>query len=98
MMRRIHCNACGTRNYVPMNSEDVLAGFHQRITHLLAAAPPHHSITITNGDNSQTEHLESLICDSCGQSIPDGQPCVAITMYRGQPPVLWEPEFGQIAK
>lgn len=79
-----------------MHPEDAAAGFHRRITYLLARKPVDHGITITGDGVSKTEQLNSLICDGCGLPIPDGQECVAITMYRGPEPGMWEPEFGQV--
>jgi DNA-directed RNA polymerase subunit RPC12/RpoP len=94
MTRRIHCTTCGTARFIPMHPEDAAMGFRQRVKHLTARCPAGHGITITSGATVKTESLSTLRCDSCGQPIADGQPCVAITMWRGQEPPLWETDYG----
>lgn len=81
-----------------MHPEDVANGWQRRFVCGVARKPAIHEVKIyTAGVLDTTESLPTLCCDNCGESIPDGTTCVAITMWRdggliGQ----WEYEFMQL--
>ena len=92
-IRRLHCEKCGTKHFVPMDAEDVLAGWHQRVRHLNVKKPEIHQAIITGGGSREVIDIPTLICDGCGEPIMNGAPAVAITMWRGEEPRDWEKEF-----
>ena len=87
-----------------MHPEDVAYGWKIRIVQLgRAQQPANHNTTITTYNKSsaypatiEVVQNASLVCDTCGEAINNGDPCVAITMYRGVEPPAWEQEFGAI--
>lgn len=88
MTRRIYCETCGVLK--PMHPEDVMAGFQRRRVELRAKKPDVHQIQV----NKKTFNLQSLICDNCGNQIPDGAKAIAETMWRdGITPWDWEQDY-----
>ena len=94
MIRRLHCEACGRGGFFPTNAEDAAAGWRTRFVWLAGRKPASHGVDVSDGRTTQHTELPSLVCDGCGQPIPDGQRCLAITMYQGINPPTWEAEFG----
>ena len=97
MIRRIHCETCGVP---PCNPADQYDGWHQRTVALTARKPPEHYVeetVIEPGKSPKVTRtdLPTLVCDLCGQPIPDGTRCVAITMWRGTEPEPWEGNYGE---
>jgi hypothetical protein len=101
MIRRIHCQTCGWKHFA-MHPEDVADGWKRRITRLAAKKPENHSVEIYGGDNLEAMRLEkrialpSINCDNCNSPIKDSEEAVAITMYQGREPKIWETEYGEI--
>ena len=91
MIRRIHCLKCG---WQPIDNEDAVMDWHQRIVRIKAHKPASHGIQI----NSEPKiELPSIMCDLCNERIQDGTEALAITMYRGdEEPRDWEGEYGEI--
>lgn len=90
-MRRILCLECADKWPKDQHPEDEAMGFKMRrveIPHV--RKPAVHHVTI-NGV-AQPE-METLLCDGCSAPIPDGQPAVAISQWRGELG-LWEKEYG----
>jgi hypothetical protein len=94
MSRRIHCEKCGWK---PLYPEDVLQGWHHRIVRLKVKAPANHGYTVTEGETTKTVPLSTIVCDVCGEPIPDGALAYAETRWRDQEIGEWESEFGEIA-
>lgn len=95
MSRRIVCENCGKE---AMHPEDVANGWQRRFVQGKARKPAVHEVKIyTAGVLDTTESLPTLVCDNCGAPIPDGAPCVAITIWRdGGLMGQWEHEFMQL--
>ena len=96
MIRKIHCQKCGTKGFIPQDSRDKADGWKQRVVHLIAKKPSEHFVTIKSAKTTERHDLPTMFCDSCGAPILDGEKCVAITMWRGDTPLIWENEFGTI--
>ena len=80
-----------------MDPEDAAAGWHQRIVHLNEVKKPEvHQVIVTGGGKREVTNLPSIVCDGCGAPLFDGAPAVAITMWRGDEPPMWEQEFGNL--
>jgi hypothetical protein len=94
-IRRIYCESCGNKWPGP-DPEDIANHWHFRPLHIIAKKPTEHFIKITDSKTGQTERsdLPTLLCDHCGQPIPDGAPAIAYTVWRGsiEPPV-WENNY-----
>lgn len=90
MSRKIYCRKCGVLK--PMHPEDVAMGLRRRRTEIRAKKPEDHAISINGVKQPQ---IASLICDLCGNPIPDGQTAVAETFYRADQgePAMWEHEY-----
>jgi hypothetical protein len=57
---------------------------------IIAQKPAEHFIKI---DGVRSD-LSTLICDRCGNPIPDGSPAIAYTAWRfGQEPRRWENDY-----
>lgn len=94
MSRRITCVKC---SYGPMHPEDVANGFERRIVTGKARKPAVHQIkTYTDGKLTETETLATLVCDDCGAPIPDGNKCIAVSVWRGCELDAWESEFMEV--
>jgi len=99
--RRIVCPECLRRGPV-LYAEDVALGMRSRVVEIEAKKPERHTITLKTGDTLEdlrtvaVEHLSSIMCDTCGQPIPDGERCFAITIWRtpNEPPA-WEKDYSQ---
>lgn len=97
MIRRIHCIACGAGQEHP---EDVAEGWKRRVIQGVVHKPDVHEIHIRSGTPwaptgpETVIPLPSLMCDLCGEPIPDGTKAMAITQWKGETePLLWEREF-----
>jgi hypothetical protein len=92
------CAACV--NELRLHPEDRDNGIQERrvaIAH--ARRPPGLARTITTfgkqGEKEvETELVRTLECDTCSAEIEDGQPCTAVTHWRGTEPEQWEREYG----
>jgi hypothetical protein len=88
-VRRIYCYPCG-QQWPGLAPEDIANHWQSRTVPLIAQKPAEHFIKI---DGVRSD-LSSLICDHCGQPIPDGSPAVAYTAWRyGQEPRRWENDY-----
>lgn len=97
MTRRINCEKkCGVTNFVPLHPDDVADGWQIRYKNLVVKKPASHAINFITDGKVRTEELPQMICDGCGAPMPDGTPAVAITMWRGTEPPIWETEFGTL--
>jgi hypothetical protein len=95
MIRKLHCEKCGTKAYVPCDPEDYAAGWRVRAVWLKARKPEVHQIKVlTANQPAQVIDLPMLHCDHCNNEIKNGDRSVAITMWRGPEPRAWESEFG----
>ncbi len=99
-MRNIICKECGLKLPPSINSEDAAMGFHRRVVDIIARKPDDHTVSVYAGDSMDKLKLEktiqvpSLVCDCCGRDIADGEPCKAVTMWRGPvPPEIWETAY-----
>ena len=75
-------------------------GFQRRVVDIVARKPEDHHVKIYTGDTmdnlklAEKKQVPSLVCDRCGRDITDGEPCKAVTLWRGQvEPALWEVNF-----
>lgn len=95
MSRRIICEACVAKRGTAMHPEDVANGLHQRLVKIIARKPADHAIEVIGESRTQ---LLSIICDGCGNPIPDGAPAVCVTVWRGDVCniLFWEHEYGMI--
>jgi len=86
-IRRLYCPACKPD---PLDPEDVANHWHYRTVNIIAKKPPEHFITA----GTKRTDLPTLLCDQCGQIIPDGHPAVAYTAWRGPTePENWEAKY-----
>lgn len=96
-VRRIYCEACG--KWAGLEPEDRFLHWQCRTRTIIAQKPPKHSITTTEYDKGKlikTERTElpTLVCDHCGQPIPDGATAIAYTAWRrGPEPDPWETDY-----
>jgi hypothetical protein len=89
-IRRIYCKDCEKYTVNPLAAEERMMGWHYRVVTIIAQKPAEHFIKI---DGVRSD-LSSLICDHCGQPIPDGSPAIAYTAWRyGQEPRRWENDY-----
>ncbi|MDE2096122.1 MAG: hypothetical protein KGL39_02680 [Patescibacteria group bacterium] len=101
MNREIICLDCAKRMRPSLCAADEAAGFHRRVVEIVARKPDGHKITVLAGNDlgdlkvEKVTALPSLMCDRCGEPIPDGAPCKAVTVWRGPEPEMWEHEFNQ---
>lgn len=96
MSRRIDCRPCGAK-WKP-HPQDCFEGWQHRAVHLSAKKPDDHGVTVKTDDKSVTEQLPSIVCDLCGEAIPDGSIVLAVTMWRGDFDIIvaWEHEYGTV--
>ncbi len=95
MNRSIHCQTCGGYKR-PMHPEDAAMGFQRRCVPIRVKKPAVHDVTtIIDGKVANVESLPSIMCDLCGEAIPDGTPAFALTMWREHEgtPGPWEQEY-----
>lgn len=96
-MRRIVCQKCAAKHHSKgIHPEDADNGLQQRLVKLCVKAPKDHVIQIIGSGINKTETLSSILCDDCGDAIPDGTLATAISMWRGGRLEAWEHEYGTI--
>jgi hypothetical protein len=96
MTRRIICQKCKDKRG-PQHPEDVAMGWHRRIVPLQVKKPEVHQVKVyADGKLEATEDLATIVCDDCGNAMPDGTNGFALTMWRGEEPPTWEDEYGRI--
>jgi hypothetical protein len=104
MTRRILCDACGSK-WEP-HKQDMADGWKHRLLALSVKKPESHGIRVFTGDvfsNDPTkmnlessEQLPSILCDSCGEPIADGDMAIAISMSNKDDFYHWEHEYGTV--
>jgi len=87
VIRRILCPTCAEKFTLhPIDKRD---GFQIRQVMIKAHTPPNHGLTV----NKEFHALHCIVCDNCGQSVAEGSPAFAVTMWKGQTPPPWEHEY-----
>lgn len=96
MTRKIYCDTCGCD--WKMHPEDVKEKWKGCVVRLVAKKPEDHSVTVSVLDSGeqQTSQLASIYCDLCGEPIPDGMICHAVTMWKDDDVCNWEHLFGVV--
>lgn len=95
-MRHVICVNCASK-VGPMHGQDKAMGFKRRLVHIEKAKRPADLAVDTYVGGELDEHREVpvIVCDHCDTKIPDGQPCVAISMWRGEEMDAWESDYSQ---
>jgi len=98
-IRRIYCKDCEKYTVNCLAVEEQMMGWHHRVVAITAQKPPDHHVTVTEYEKGESPKykrtdLPTLLCDCCGQPIPDGAIAFAYTDWRGsiEPPV-WETDY-----
>lgn len=92
-MRNVLCADCAAEFPRELDPQYEAAGFQMRRVEIAQVKKPA-GLHITIDGEAQPE-LETIRCDGCGGSIPDGQPVTAISMWRGGGLGPWEKEYSQ---
>lgn len=97
-MRRIVCQKCFEKYHNKgMHPEDEAMGFHKRVVKLRVKRPADHSFQIiSDSEPTRTESLPSILCDDCGDAIPDGTEATAVSMWQRGMLGEWEHEYGEV--
>src|SRR5688572_14121476 len=96
-MRRIVCQKCAEKHRSRgIHPEDEANGFQRRLVQLCVKVPKDHAIQIIGDGLTKTATLPSILCDDCGDPIPDGTLATALSMWRGGYLAAWEHEYGTI--
>lgn len=99
MSRWLVCTACA--DALRLHQEDKENGFKERRVPITKARRPAglartwHTISAEGERTKDTELVRTLQCDACSAEIEDGQPCTAVTHWRGVEPDKWEKEYEQ---
>jgi hypothetical protein len=94
MSRRILCSSCDDK-WKP-HPQDVAEGWQYRVVHLVVKKPAKHVITVITDAGVKESPLPSILCDSCGEPINDGEIALAVTMWREGDMAEWEAAFGNV--
>lgn len=104
MIRRILCDKCGSA-WKP-HPQDAREGWIYRTARLTVKKPATHNVEMWTGDvlgvggvplkKVKVMPLESIMCDTCGSPIADGELATAVSMTKDSEFPEWEHEYGTL--